>query len=487
MEFIFAIAGLVALVWVAAIARKIPRFQLNPVIVIGVLSLLVGTVFGPSFFSLSAGPIPITFDRVLIGCMFALFAFRFLKGKENLQSVNGADIAILGLLAVLMISTFTHDWSYRDNLPLSRLLFFNILPIGMYFVAKNSNLSQMDLKFVLGGFALLGVYLSLTAVAEMREWHWAVFPSYINDPEVQEFLGRGRGPLHNPVINGMLIIVGCCCTFLLGQHVKHRKLLFTLAGIATLIGCLGAFATLTRIVWFSTLIAIAVLIWSTLRGNQRRIFMVVTIVGAIFLGVVAKSGALNSFKRDKHVTTHEMSKSAGLRVIFWVIAKKMFEDKPMMGHGFAQYTQARQGYLTPADAGTVETTLGGEYIQHNIVLSYATETGLFGTFFLLAMLGSIAFNGLVVWLTPDQSLIARQTGLTMILLVCAYFLCGMFQDVTVITMANSLLLFWGGLVSNLYSRNLALQRSRNHSALETRAGTYPARNAMAGQEQPILG
>ena len=37
--------------------------------------------------------------------------------------------------------------------------------------------------------------------------HAFVFPKYIVDQELWVFLGRGRGPLLNPVGNGMLITI----------------------------------------------------------------------------------------------------------------------------------------------------------------------------------------------------------------------------------------------------------------------------------------
>ena len=459
MEFLIAIVVLVGLTWAAVLARNFYQLNINPVLLGGVATILVGTVFGPSFLSISAGPIPITLDRILLAGVFGTFAIRFLMGKEDLQVLSGADLAALGMLGVLMFSTFTNDWSYHDNLPVSRLLFFNILPIGLYFVTRNARLKDRDLKLVLIGFAVLGAYLSLTAFAETREWNWAVYPSYIMSPDVKEFLGRGRGPLHNPIANGLLIIIGTCSTILLGFHFRKRKSVLILLGVFALVGCLGAYATLTRIVWLSLCVSLSGLIWSSLRGKSRRAFTLLVIIGAIGLVGVAKSGALNSFKRDKYVTTHEMSKSAGLRVIFYMVARDMFEDKPFWGHGFGQYTKERQPYLQSIDAGNVETTLGGDYVQHNIILSFLTETGLLGTAFLLAVLATLTHAGWAVWMSENQTMAARQIGMLAMICVGVYFICGMFQDFTVIAMGNMLMFFLGGLASNLYSRNRALQHS----------------------------
>ena len=464
MEFLIAIVVLAGLIWAAAFARNFYRLDINPILAGGVGIMVVGTVFGPSFLSIPAGPIPITLDRLLIVGVVALFALRFLQGKEDLQALSGADLAAIAMLGILLFSTFTHDWSYQENLPLSRLLFFFILPVVVYFVTRNARLGDRELKMVLIGFAILGAYLSLTAFAETRDWNWAVYPSYIMSPEVGEFLGRGRGPLHNPIVNGLLIIIGTCATMLLASHVgMHQKLLIPI-GIFTLVGCLGAFATLTRIVWLSLLVSLSGLIWSSLRGAPRRLFTILVIAGAIGVVGVAQSGALNSFKRDKNVTTHEMSQSAGLRVVFFVIAKEMFADKPITGHGFAQYTKVRDNYIRPRDAGNVETALGSDYIQHNIVLSFLTETGLLGALALLTVLATLMHAGWVVWMNPNQSLVAQQIGMLAMICTGVYFTCGMFQDFTVIPMGNMILFFVGGLASNLHSKNRAFAKSQTNMA-----------------------
>lgn len=452
MEIVFGIGALVALVWLAVAWRYSGRFRLNPIAVGGVVTVLVGTVFGHAFFNTNVGPIPVTLDRVLLGAVFLLFLMRFFYGKEGVRRIDRTDIVVLGYLGLLTMSTFTHDWRFRDNLPLSQLLFFVFLPTCLYFVTKNCRLSDRDLKLTFVAFGLLGVYLSLTAFAEMKEWTWAVFPRYISSPEVIEFLGRGRGPLLNPVSNGLLIILGCCCSLLMIPHIRKRPKLIALAVIAIAIGALGTFSTLTRIVWLGLLVALFVLTWAPLPKQGKVVYGSVSVIAALLMVLVVSTGALNSFKRDKHVSTHDMSKSAGLRVVFFVIAKDMVADQPVFGHGFGQYRQAKMAYLHEPTEGNVETALGKSYIQHNIILSFLTETGMVGAFVLLSLLGTFLYVGWAVWSDPVSSLAARQTGILLFVFVIVFFVAGMVQDVTIVPMANNLLFLLGGLTSNLYSR-----------------------------------
>ena len=55
-----------------------------------------------------------------------------------------------------------------NNGPLSRLLFFNYLPVMLYFLIRWVRLEVVDLKVFTVLMVLFGVYLALTGIAETR-------------------------------------------------------------------------------------------------------------------------------------------------------------------------------------------------------------------------------------------------------------------------------------------------------------------------------
>eukprot|EP01045_Picozoa_sp_COSAG04_P055256 COSAG04_NODE_25146_length_311_cov_1.094340_1_plen_69_part_01 len=68
------------------------------------------------------------------------------------------DVAIFVWIVCLTLNTLSHDWRAMDKSPLSRLLFFNLLPVVVYFLARSYKTKIGDLRviaLVLGGF---GVY-----------------------------------------------------------------------------------------------------------------------------------------------------------------------------------------------------------------------------------------------------------------------------------------------------------------------------------------
>ena len=128
-------------------------------------TLLVGSVFGHDFFHVSV----ITFDRMLLGALWLLFAWQFLFHRQELTRLNYVDAVVIWLAGrMITFSTFTADYTIMDSGPLSRLLFFNYLPVILYFLIRWVRLEAADLKVFASVMVVFGVYLALTAVAETR-------------------------------------------------------------------------------------------------------------------------------------------------------------------------------------------------------------------------------------------------------------------------------------------------------------------------------
>ena len=75
------------------------------------------------------------------------------------------------------------------------------MPAVIYWIARQANLTPRAMLALFGCFALFGIYLAITALAEYFKLWWLVFPKYIATTATQadaEFVGRGRGPLLEP-------------------------------------------------------------------------------------------------------------------------------------------------------------------------------------------------------------------------------------------------------------------------------------------------
>ena len=408
--------------------------------------IIAGSVIGYSFFNHQIGPIPITIDRVFFAVVVIQAGIIIVWHRQPIVSqLQRIDLLILSLWLVLTISTLMHDFRYKENLPLGRLLFLNWLPMLMYFVVRFSKISVNDLKALFWVMAVFGVYLSATAILEVFGPQSVVFPGYIASTEKVEFLGRARGPFLNPVSCGVFQVVCFSAAMMLWPHFGR----FTKSTLVILLPLFmaGVFLTLTRSIWLTAIWAGVIVFWVPANLKQK-VVMASTAVLLLMVSLVLIGDRINSFKRDKHVTAHEMSQSAKLRPMLATIAWRMFQDRPLFGCGFGQYTKYKKPYHYESDS-TQPLRMVLPYMQHNVVLSYVTETGLLGLGLLMAVLISFVKRGWDLWRSKSVQLVHRQVGLLMMIVVSSYLINGMFHDVSIIPMIGTLLYFMGGLTVNL--------------------------------------
>ena len=185
--------------------------------------------------------------------------------------------------------------------------------------------------------------------------------------------------------------------------------------------------------------------------------------------LVVKGSSFSSFKRDKHVSVHDMSESAKLRPILATVAFHMFQDRPIFGHGFGQYKQVDMNYWRDPTSN-LPLEKAKPYVQHNIFLALLTETGAVGLALYVVLLGCWTRGAWRVWLDRERSLIQRQIGLLLLVLLASHVTNGMFHDVSIIRMSNMLLFFVAGVCQCVAGRAGQLASRPTEPAFQLRAG-----------------
>lgn len=479
VAFLFAVA---CLIWVAAILRNTTSAQPFPFRIIPALSMTVvitGSVLGAEFFSLSAGPIPITIDRLLFLAVLALCGWCYLTNREDLQPINRLDVGMIALVGVLTFSTLTHDHTFMDNLPSSRLLFFNLMPFGIYFVVRTARTLPDDLRLYRLGFVVFACYLAITALLEWKGVYGLVFPKFIINAEETEFLGRGRGPFLNPVSNGIFMTFGMSCLWFGWPRSTLRMKILIMCVSLLLVG--GIYSTLTRSVWMGLIFVGFLIVFLPAPRQLKGAMVIAGVVAMIALGPILLEKVVG-FKRDKEVTTSQMKESALLRPLFVTVAVRMFQDRPLFGCGFGQYPQAKYPYLQdPYSGQPLKKTK--HYMQHNVFLAYLTELGLLGLSALIVTLALMTRVAIGVWNQGENALIARQFGMLLGALLAMYIANGMFHDVSISPMVNMLLFFTGGVANNILCHP---ERFAASARKETAATTTPT-SPFEGHTAPVTG
>lgn len=430
IAILFALAGAV---WLIPLARS------GRLILMAMAVLALGTVFGPSFFAVD-GPIQISIDRLLFFAIVALALVGLRFGMTSMPQLNRVDWLVLGIVVWFGYSAATGGSDPPGTPPSARWLFYVAMPAAMYFIPRLITIKTDDVRWMLSGAILLGIYLAVTAVFETKGVHSLVFPRYIVDAENWEFFGRGRGPLMNPSGNGIVISIGLAAAAVgLIQASRERRLLY-----GVIIVCLltGIYATLTRSAWLGGAATLGII--GLLNAPRRvRVFALglVILVGGI--ATTSIKDKLFRLKRDQNLSAADAEKSIKLRPLLAIVAWEMFKDQPITGHGYGHYYAKRKpyhddrGYQMPLDQAR-------PYAQHNVFLSVLVDTGLVG----LALFASwFLMIAAIAWqLARDGGAdpVLRGVGMMVLGTLAAYFCNGTFQDTMIIPMVHMFLFFLAG-------------------------------------------
>ncbi len=443
MEFVIALFMIAGLVWI------VPVVQSGRLIVVGMLVLVAGTIFGPSFFSVE-GLIQISLDRVLWFCMLGIAVLGWRVGYTEVPKLNRMDWLVIGIFGWFLTSAIMGGHKPTGTPPTARWMFYIAMPVGMYAIARLIEIRPRDIRLMLISSMVLGIYLAVTAVLEITGMHGLVFPRFIADPEAWEFYGRGRGPLLNPSGNGFVMSISFVAAALGFIYADRRaKLIYAIIAAVILS---GVYATLTRSAWLGVVCAFALLVLV----YAPRWVRVLGLATAVIIGGASVAGVkdqLIRMKRDKNLTAADAEKSIKLRPLLAVVAWEMFKDKPIVGHGYGHYFthnnrfHNNRGYELPLGQAR-------KFAQHNAFLSILVDTGLIGVSMFTGWLAMLIGVGWRLARQPESSTETRWVGLLLLGALTAYFCNGMFQDATIIPMVHMFLFFLAGVGVTVYQKGL---------------------------------
>jgi O-antigen ligase len=453
---------LIALFSIACIVWMVPVIQSGRLFVIAMLVLGIGTVFGPSFFAVD-GVIQFSIDRVLWFAMFCMAAIGWRMGYTKIPQLNRIDWLVLGIAVWFMLSALRGDLTQTSGSPAARWFFYIMMPIGMYVIARLIEINRRDVRWMIGGSIALGIYLAVTALCELSGIDALVFPSFIRDPELWEFYGRGRGPLLNPSGNGFLMSISLVAALIAFIYSGRRgKLVYPMIAIVILA---GVYATLTRSAWLGAFSAAGLI---TLMNSPRwfRVFGLATVVLLGGASIAGFKDQLIRLKRDKNLSAAAAEKSIQLRPLLAIVAWEMFKDHPIIGHGYGQYTKRSGPYHNDVSYG-LPLKRAKPFVQHNVLLSVLVDTGLVGLTMFASWLAMLAGVGWKLTRKAAGADERRWVGLMLLGAMTAYCSNGMFQDVMIIPMVHMFLFFLAGVAVTVCEKGLVAEtaeRSPAHAA-----------------------
>lgn len=431
---ILAFLALAAAVWIVVLFRR------GGLVASCLVVLAVGVCLGPFFFHRSVGPIQISLDRLLWAALIAYYPIARATGATVVRPFTRADLFLGGFYLVVVASVVAFDYRHADSRPLSQLLFYHLLPLGIYWVARHGVYSRKTIQGMLVAMVVFGIYLGATAIAETQGFSWLVFPRYIVATDNLEFLGRARGPLMNPAGAGVLL--GLCLGATAVLWLNAGRVGKVVLSATAMLLLAGVYCTLTRTAWIGAGLGLLVVAGLSMPHRLRLPCVAACLLVVAGLGMSRWDQLLN-FQRDQEQAAGDTADSVKLRPILAMVAWKMFVDRPLTGCGFAHYPEAHNLYLSERPFG-LPLEKAEPYIQHNVLLNYLAELGLVGAGLFVIVVGLWLRDARFLWKDRDGPPWTRQYALLFLAFFANYFVNGMFHDVTLMPMINMTLYFLAG-------------------------------------------
>ncbi len=440
MMELLVIAGLVGLVWAVGLVVR------GSLIALCLATVLLGASFSFEFWHTRLGAMPLTVDRLLEMLLVIAFLAQSALRRTDPKPVRWNDWAVGLLLVYLAISTFTHDFlieSQHDVSPVFRFIAAYLTPAVIYWVARQSPLSERQVTVVAKTLAFYGIYLAVTGILEITQQWSLVFPRHIADPTLGIHFGRARGPMLTSVSFGLYLAVCLLAVLSLLPRLNRFERLATVVMLPLFFASL--YFSYTRSVWIGISLGLFITAGLVFRGRLRGAVLALMVIGGA--GVwFAQSDNIIGFKREVSATVTR--ESAVERQSFAYVSWKMFEQKPLLGVGFGHFPREKLDFLSDR-----ETDLPLEnirpFVHHNTFLCLLTETGAIGLGLLLIVLFGWIRNGWTTWKSPQAPAWARRHAVLFLGAMGIYVAQLAFHELSYSPLDNMLIFFLAGIQAGL--------------------------------------
>ncbi len=440
MQEVLIIAGAAGFAWAVALAIR------GSLVALSLATIVITCCFGFEFWHAKVGGIPLTLDRLAQLFLAGAFILQTLLRRTDPKPVRMTDRWLGFFLVWLIVSTFTHDYEVQflcDAPPVFRLLAAYLIPGIVYWIAKQSPLTEQRVALVYKVLTLFGIYLAVTGILEITQQWSLVFPRHIADPAVGIHFGRARGPMVTAVSFGLYLAV---CFLAALYYLPRLGRLGQLLLIATfpLFGA-SLYFSYTRSVWIGISVGLMITLAVVLRGRLR-----VAVLGLMLIAAagtwLAKSDSIVGFKREQ--SAEETRNSAEWRKIFAYVSWEMFQERPILGFGFGHFPHDKLEFLSDRSTDLHLESIR-DFVHHNTFLCLLTETGSIGLGLFLLVFFSWARDGLTLARSTIAPVWARRHGMLMLGALGIYGSQLLFHELSYSPLDNLLIFFLAGVLSGL--------------------------------------
>lgn len=311
------------------------------------------------------------------------------------------------------------------------------IPLVMYVVGRYTFDRTWAVRSLLWTIVILAAYsaaMSILPVTGPKSWVW---PRFIVDgsliPGVDTWAGRAIGVFNQPVLNGMILVLGFTVAMLLASR-RDEPSWRRWVALATALACgVGIYLTYTRAVWMGA--AAALILGALLAKGYRRGFIVT--IGFVAIAIATNWSRFTSSDRAAGGVGSEGEVEDRLNMIQTAIWAA--ERKPLMGWGILRFEAVNTFHH---QQWTPETPFirGYGIVSHQNEFGILAELGLVGLGLWIAIILLIAHRLLKAYQTlPDDDLCGKPLVLVAISAFVILLISGLTVDLRFFDFTGSLI------------------------------------------------
>lgn len=313
-----------------------------------------------------------------------------------------------------------------------------LLPLVVYVVAKAVLTDENAVKWVLWITVAMAAYSAWVSIMQFHGPDWAVWPSYIVDSP--NWKGRANGVFNQPVVNGMILVMGYVVSlFLASRPDTPRWLRWGLWGLAAACAY-SVYLTHTR----ASLLALVVVVGLGIvfAKHWRRAFVVSGLLG--LAGVAANAATF--FSDDRSAGGIGSSNEVYDRLNIMATSLRAVAEHPFIGIGIGRF-QTYNTWEHTVWSQEIDWNRGLGIISHENELGIAAELGIPG---LLMWLGILVTVFWALWRAlhelPENSLLGRPLALVGGMAMVVLVVNGVTVDLRLLDFASMMPFLYAGMV-----------------------------------------
>ncbi|WP_433783512.1 O-antigen ligase family protein [Actinomycetospora sp. CA-101289] len=327
-----------------------------------------------------------------------------------------------------------------------RWLFAGVmLPLVVYVVAKSVLDDERSVRWLLWTTVGMSAYSSWVSILQFHGPKSLVWPSYIVDAPNWE--GRANGVFNQPVVNGLILVVGfVVCLFLADRPGTRRWVrfgLWALAGAAAY----SVYLTHTRAALLALIVVLGLGI--VLASGWRRGFVVSAVLG--LLAVAANASTF--FSSDRSAGGVGSSNEVYDRLNIMATCLRAVAEHPFVGIGLGRF----EAYNTSEHvvwSQEMDWNRGWGIISHQNELGIAAELGIPGVLLWIAVVVAVMWT---LWRAirelPRDEFLGAPLAVVGAMVMVVMVVNGLTVDLRILDFAGMLPFLYAGMVAGQLDRH----------------------------------